>query len=147
MCEAHDKARSGIYVNAAILGVGLLITWATYVAALNGGTYLVCTGAIVFGGYRLIRSLYYMVRIKSAIKQVKKRDNIFTEYANYLAISLGYSDYVDMETSEAKRIGFNIGERATFFDRVNEFSTHFGCSSFQELYEKTMSQNGSGKEV
>ena len=40
--------------------MGVIITWGTYSAANPGDRFLVAWGAIVFGGYRFMRGLYYL---------------------------------------------------------------------------------------
>jgi len=62
--EAFNAARSAAqratWVGLAILVVGIIVTFGSYSAADPGGSYVVAGGAIIFGGYRLIKGLYYL---------------------------------------------------------------------------------------
>lgn len=44
------------------LVLGGLITGATYAAASDGGSYVIATGLLVFGGLNLLRGIYYQVK-------------------------------------------------------------------------------------
>ena len=57
---ARSAAQRATWVGLAILVVGIIITWGSYSAANPGGGFVVAWGAVVFGGYRLIKGLYYL---------------------------------------------------------------------------------------
>ena len=48
------------WTGAAILLVGIVITVSTYRAAKPGEHYFVAWGAVVFGGWRFLRGLYFL---------------------------------------------------------------------------------------
>lgn len=57
---ARGAAQRATWVGLVILVVGIIITWGSYSAANPGGGFVVAWGAIIFGGYRSIRGLYYL---------------------------------------------------------------------------------------
>ena len=54
-----SKKRGGLYVGLGMIGLGIVLTFATYSAASEsgGGRYIVFTGLFVVGIVRVIRSL------------------------------------------------------------------------------------------
>jgi hypothetical protein len=51
-----QQRRSALIVGFTVLGVGLAITIGTYALAAPGGTYIVATGALVVGVWRVARA-------------------------------------------------------------------------------------------
>jgi hypothetical protein len=41
-------------IGGALFSIGLIITVVTLAAASSGGTYVLCWGPIIFGGYRMV---------------------------------------------------------------------------------------------
>ena len=68
------RVRKQLLRHALVLFAGIVITYATWQAAANGGTYVVCWGAIVFGLLGTLRCLY---RVRAAerylLRQLHKR--------------------------------------------------------------------------
>jgi len=64
---AHKEAVKGIlwFVGA------MVITFITYSAASDGGTYFVFWGAMIYGIYRLLRGLYYKFNPKALLNKVE----------------------------------------------------------------------------
>ena len=50
-------ASANILFGLILLGIGIAITIGTYSAAANGGTYIIATGPMVWGGIKIIRGL------------------------------------------------------------------------------------------
>ncbi len=55
--QQEDQSRWEVATGAALVILGVLITAFTYAAAANGGTYVVCTGAIVGGAARIAQGV------------------------------------------------------------------------------------------
>lgn len=54
-----------------ICGVGLVITFVTYSAAINGGTYFIAWGAIIFGAVRLFKGMANRDRFKTILSNIE----------------------------------------------------------------------------
>lgn len=69
--EAAERAAKGAAgIGLVIFVVGIVITLGTYSAAGPGGGFVVAWGAIAFGGYRLVRGLYYLDDPRRLFKKV-----------------------------------------------------------------------------
>ena len=55
--QRKEKGRSQLIWGLIILSLGLAVTWASISAAGPGGTYIITTGAIVVGGWKLLQGL------------------------------------------------------------------------------------------
>lgn len=48
----------------------VVVTGVTYLAADPGGSYVVFWGAIAYGGYRLLRAIYYWLNPNALVKRI-----------------------------------------------------------------------------
>lgn len=55
--EVRLRGRLDLMLGAAILLIGGVVTAVTYQAAPPGGSYVLATGAFLFGGLRIVRGL------------------------------------------------------------------------------------------
>ena len=72
--EEVRKAARGEMIKGVLwfLAAGV-ITFVTYAAADEGGTYFVFWGAMIYGVYRLIRGLYYFSNPAALIEKAKNQ--------------------------------------------------------------------------
>lgn len=59
--DVRADGRFDLMIGALIVGVGLIVTVVTYQMATGGGTYVVATGAFIFGTLRMLRGVYRVV--------------------------------------------------------------------------------------
>jgi len=64
------KCDSSMIKNAIIFSVGIAITLITLMSSINGGTYVVAWGAILFGGIGFFRAFDSRSKLKSALKNI-----------------------------------------------------------------------------
>ncbi len=56
--NTNDRGGNGeIMVGVIVLIIGAVLTWITYEAASEGGTYFVFWGLMIYGGYKIIKGL------------------------------------------------------------------------------------------
>jgi hypothetical protein len=56
--ERRSRRNSDLVIGALLLGLGLIVTLATYSSASqSGGTYVVAYGPMIFGAIRIFRGL------------------------------------------------------------------------------------------
>lgn len=58
-----------------IFAAGFIITFWTYSSALNGGTYVVAWGAIIFGAIRFFRGMSNTEKYKAVISNIQTENN------------------------------------------------------------------------
>jgi len=68
-----EEAKRSVAVGMAWLIGGLVVTFGSYMAAVNsgGGTYVVTWGAILFGGIQAVRSFSNYVKINNAVTEAE----------------------------------------------------------------------------
>jgi hypothetical protein len=68
-----DRANKDITHGALWFGGGLLVTVGSYSMASNGGgSYLMCWGAIIFGGYQLLKGMVAIGGAKQALAEASE---------------------------------------------------------------------------
>lgn len=55
--QRKEKGKSQLVWGLLILGIGLVVTFASYSAASSGGTYIIAAGAIVIGAFKIFQGL------------------------------------------------------------------------------------------
>lgn len=66
---ARDAAKIEMIKGALWFAAGAAITGITYAAADPGGQYLIFWGPIAYGGYRLIRAIYYWLNPEALLRK------------------------------------------------------------------------------
>jgi hypothetical protein len=54
-----------------LVRLGAVITAVTYAAAEAGGRYMLFWGPMAYGGYRLVRAIYYWLNPKALVRSVQ----------------------------------------------------------------------------
>ncbi len=67
---AQAAAKREMLMGVLWLGGGGIVTLITYSAASSGGAYAVFWGAIAYGGFRLLRGIYYWLNPEALIKKL-----------------------------------------------------------------------------
>ncbi len=75
MQEANKVADDVIKRGFITIAIGLGITFVTWLFASEGGTYYVFWGLVIYGGYIVLKGLYYKANPKSLINEAKKKEN------------------------------------------------------------------------
>jgi hypothetical protein len=68
--KAYDNE---LWTGGAICGIGILVTATTFSAALNGGTYIVTWGAIIFGAIRFFNGLTNKSKISETLRKIQEQ--------------------------------------------------------------------------
>jgi len=68
-----DKSENQMLKSGIFFIIGLIVTIFTYTSALNGGTYIIAYGAIIFGGYRCIEGMIDKKKYHSVLKIISSK--------------------------------------------------------------------------
>jgi hypothetical protein len=72
MTEAARRAAKAEMIRGFLwFAVGAVITAVTYAAAEPGGRYTLFWGPMAYGGYRLVRAIYYWLNPKALVRSVQ----------------------------------------------------------------------------
>ncbi len=74
--EVLDEHDTDMLRGGLTCAVGLIITVWTYTSALNGGTYLVAWGAIIFGAIRFFRGMSNTDKYKTVIANIQAEPKV-----------------------------------------------------------------------
>ena len=67
---ARQAAKAELIKGLAWFLLGAVITGVTYAAADPGGSYVVFWGLMAYGGYRLLRAIYYWLNPNALLRKL-----------------------------------------------------------------------------
>lgn len=73
--EILDAYHTDMLRGGLVCALGVTITICTYASALNGGTYIIAWGAIIFGAIRFLRGLTNTEKYKTIIANIENEHN------------------------------------------------------------------------
>lgn len=125
----HAKRNGLFYGFLGCLALALL----GLVAALFLQVFFI--GLIIIGFFTAFLFFQAHTQYQHEIETFHDYEDHLQEYADKLAVSLGYTDYNDLENREAVRLNVSFNQNLDLNQRVLRYSRALGYKDFAELYK------------